>query len=421
MEHRVKIHKKGKIIETQVENGTNLMKFMKQNSLNVNDSCGGRGSCGKCKVTVDGLPPVKSPKEKKLLGMKAMEKGYRLACYNLIKSDLEIYMDNKKEIKSHEPINRTPQRESPSLSRALVSMDHKLFYIEKENASKNHYGMAINIGTTLLEASLYNLNSDTKLGTSSIENPYRPMEKMVPTKTEETLDEINDGQELNKIFVESVNELLETLCLRNEISCTEIYLVILRGSAPFGTQKAKEIGLKTNPYGIAVTMPLEAAQIDANTLGALWGSGMGESKKVSLLVLWGTRIQIALGDKSRIFVVSIPPLPSMEGDDELSGIEAMATLLKQSGIKLSQIEQVYFLGASDDGGELEEAVKMGFIPEKLKKKVKSIDMDLWEDASPGLVSSRTLKKLDKFKKNIHLILWTPKVQKENVKQHGKED
>jgi len=75
-------------------------------------------TCGKCKIKVEGLPEIKSDKEKKLLGSKSIEKGYRLACYNLIKADMDIYLDDsKQEAKIMTETKSQKIRNSPQLKK----------------------------------------------------------------------------------------------------------------------------------------------------------------------------------------------------------------------------------------------------------------------------------------------------------------
>jgi ferredoxin len=69
------------ISETTVKEGKTLLKASKDTRVKLKDSCGGDGKCGKCEVRViSGKLSEPSKEEMKILGLKKIEKGYRLAC-----------------------------------------------------------------------------------------------------------------------------------------------------------------------------------------------------------------------------------------------------------------------------------------------------------------------------------------------------
>ncbi|NLC84826.1 MAG: 2Fe-2S iron-sulfur cluster binding domain-containing protein, partial [Ruminococcaceae bacterium] len=45
-------------IDITAEPGVDLMTLLRQQKKSVSSPCGGRGTCGKCLVEVDGLGPV---------------------------------------------------------------------------------------------------------------------------------------------------------------------------------------------------------------------------------------------------------------------------------------------------------------------------------------------------------------------------
>lgn len=73
---------------TEVEDGDTVIRAALEAGVHVNASCGGEGVCGKCRVlmedgTVDGGISEK-------LSVEDQEKGYRLACQAVVKSDLVV-------------------------------------------------------------------------------------------------------------------------------------------------------------------------------------------------------------------------------------------------------------------------------------------------------------------------------------------
>lgn len=69
------------VSETTVKEGKTLLKASKETRVKLKDSCGGDGKCGKCEVKVlSGKLSEPTKEELKTLGLKKIEKGYRLAC-----------------------------------------------------------------------------------------------------------------------------------------------------------------------------------------------------------------------------------------------------------------------------------------------------------------------------------------------------
>jgi uncharacterized 2Fe-2S/4Fe-4S cluster protein (DUF4445 family) len=74
--------------EVVVDQGENLLRAALAAEVHVNASCGGDGTCGKCRVVVDkGLVTTKgSPK----LSGEEKKEGYVLACLSQVQSDVEV-------------------------------------------------------------------------------------------------------------------------------------------------------------------------------------------------------------------------------------------------------------------------------------------------------------------------------------------
>jgi len=82
--------------EIVVEDGRTLISAAMDAGVHINASCGGEGVCGKCRVIIEqgevegGLS--------KFLSKEDIEKGYRLACQALIKSDLVVRVPTESAI-----------------------------------------------------------------------------------------------------------------------------------------------------------------------------------------------------------------------------------------------------------------------------------------------------------------------------------
>ncbi|MGD9326162.1 MAG: 2Fe-2S iron-sulfur cluster binding domain-containing protein, partial [Desulfobacterales bacterium] len=72
----------------QVQDGNTIIRAALEAGVHVNASCGGEGVCGKCRVLIEDGAVDGGISEK--LSEKDREKGYRLACRAIVKSDLVV-------------------------------------------------------------------------------------------------------------------------------------------------------------------------------------------------------------------------------------------------------------------------------------------------------------------------------------------
>jgi len=83
---RVTFHPMGKVIE--VNKGENLLNVARKAGINIDAPCGGKGSCGKCRVIIEKGEVTTQPTTELTPEEKAM--GYYLACATTVESDLEV-------------------------------------------------------------------------------------------------------------------------------------------------------------------------------------------------------------------------------------------------------------------------------------------------------------------------------------------
>ena len=76
----------------------NLLKVLRENKIEVNNNCGAKGNCGKCKVKILSESYLKiSKSDEKHLSKDELDKGIRLSCMITLQEDIEIELINKKD------------------------------------------------------------------------------------------------------------------------------------------------------------------------------------------------------------------------------------------------------------------------------------------------------------------------------------
>jgi len=97
------------ISEVEVKDGKKVLKAAKNANIKINNSCDGKGKCGKCVIKVlSGKLSEPTKQELKVLGQEKIDKGYRLSCQTQILDDsvIEIINDNEIKVKEEEIGNK---------------------------------------------------------------------------------------------------------------------------------------------------------------------------------------------------------------------------------------------------------------------------------------------------------------------------
>jgi len=85
--------------EVSVERGTRLLEAIIEAGVDINSSCGGKGTCKKCKVIIEG--PTETDSKCKI-DPELMGKGYRLACQTYVAGDITVFVPEEARMLGHQ-------------------------------------------------------------------------------------------------------------------------------------------------------------------------------------------------------------------------------------------------------------------------------------------------------------------------------
>ncbi len=89
-ECKISVIKGDDVKEFSVEGGINLLTALNDNGFNVSNSCGGKGSCGYCKVQVPLGGGQILPTEEIWMSRQEKLSNMRLACQVKVRNDIKI-------------------------------------------------------------------------------------------------------------------------------------------------------------------------------------------------------------------------------------------------------------------------------------------------------------------------------------------
>jgi len=91
-ECKIKVQKEGSEKEIAVQGGNSLLTYLSANKVKISSSCGGKGSCGYCKVKVLKGGGQILPTEEIFMSREEKKNSIRLACQVKVTEDIDIYI-----------------------------------------------------------------------------------------------------------------------------------------------------------------------------------------------------------------------------------------------------------------------------------------------------------------------------------------
>lgn len=271
-----------KTIKIKNKNKTVLNSLREDFNIPLDASCGGKGTCGKCKIKIlDGKTPAIDDEERKLLSAAEIEHGIRLACRITPIDELHLTIDMEREI-SHiledhngfqgdlDPIIKKKylkldkpvlddQRDDISriisaidLKNPLISIDLRksipkvlrandfqvtavysegtLYAVEPGNTETENYAIACDIGTTTIVCYLLNSHTGEIIDTLSELNSQKIFGADVISRIEYAMNNDNGLKSLQEKIVSQLGNLSVQLLKHNNIDKNHFYNITLAGN-----------------------------------------------------------------------------------------------------------------------------------------------------------------------------------------------
>ena len=283
MNGQIKVMINGKTVFARA--GTTLSDI-----LDIEKPCGGRGTCGKCRVKVNGSDT--------------------LACRYIINSDIEVETYEKSEI-----VSETGTKESGVLTDDLC--------------------LALDIGTTTLALALVSLDEKKAVKVVTATNPQRVYGADVITRIDHC--QRNSVKELHSTLINEINRMIAKLGVTVDTMYVSANVTMLHtffgvdctsiGIAPYtpafleGKQEnAEEIGL----IGVnkVISLPSISSFVGADIVAGLHLADMPEDGKYSLLIDLGTNAEVVLYSNKSGVATAAAAGPCFEGANISCGMSA---------------------------------------------------------------------------------------------------
>ena len=209
------------------------------------------------------------------------------------------------------------------------------------------FGVAIDLGSTSIAATLCDLNSGKIVGSMGIMNPQIRYGEDVMSRVSYCMMEEKGLATLNNSVIQGINELTRKIAEKHGIKLDSVFEIVFvanpimhhlllgidpkeLGQAPFPLAfsdslniKSEDIGIIINPESYVYTVPCIGGHVGADAASVLIAEQPQKLKDTTtLLIDIGTNAEILLAKGEEIFACSCPTGPALEGAQISAGQRA---------------------------------------------------------------------------------------------------
>jgi uncharacterized 2Fe-2S/4Fe-4S cluster protein (DUF4445 family) len=381
----------------RVPQGVTLFDAASWNGIAIDSTCGGHGTCKKCRVRFKADAPVPTSLDLRAYTPQEISDGWRLACRTPATADADVEVPplttrpkaatvgvgrqvilrpavRKRYLELTEPtladqvtdleriLNEltdlnpaadlavlralgTTLRQADFKVTAVVA-DETLIAVEPGDTTDRVFGLAFDLGTTTVVATLLDLTTGTPVAVESTLNRQQPFGADVIARISATMLDPAAREKLQELAQETLADLSAAVCAAGGVLPAEVYEVALAGNAtmvhlilgidpePLGVApfimsarllpevRAADLGVPAHPQARAVVFPAFGAYVGGDITAGLLASGMDRDPRIRLFIDIGTNCEIVLGGRDWLLATAAPAGPAFEGASIRCGMRA---------------------------------------------------------------------------------------------------
>jgi uncharacterized 2Fe-2S/4Fe-4S cluster protein (DUF4445 family) len=313
-------------VEVVFEPGQTVRQLLETTECRIHAGCSGNGACGLCRIRAEGPANPPTQAEQLHFGEEGLQRGLRLACQMIPTGDLQVEVLN------------------PAADNGLHAMGGQDFFLpgqceEPNEASKRPLGVAVDLGTTNVSVTVWDLMQGRRLGGVRGLNRQARYGADVLARVQAAADSPEDAAHQQRLALDTIGEGFCDVLLREGRQPHEISRLVLAGNtAQLALLGRRNTELLLDPvwWGrrldclpedtthwlahwnllpdtqVDVLPPL-AGWVGSDALAGVLATGMTKGEAPALLVDFGTNSEIALWNGERLCMTSAAGGPAFEG------------------------------------------------------------------------------------------------------------
>jgi uncharacterized 2Fe-2S/4Fe-4S cluster protein (DUF4445 family) len=381
----------------RVPAGVTVFDAASWNGIGIDSTCGGHGTCKKCKVRIAEGAPAPSPVDIRAFSADELRLGWRLACRAPALSDAVVDVPplltrpkaatvgvgrrvilrpavQKRYLELGEPSLADQRSDLERILDALddlelsadlravrlagrvlraaeyrvtaVIVDDVLIDVQPGDTTAAAFGIAFDLGTTTVVATLLDLSTGTPAAVASALNAQQPFGADVITRISAAMLDPAALGRLTALAHSTLMTLAAQVCAQAQVDPADVYEIALAGNAtmthialgidpePLGVAPfilaarllpevlAADLGIAVHPRARAVVFPAFGAYVGGDITAGLLASGMDRDPRTRLFIDIGTNCEIVLGNRDWLLATAAPAGPAFEGAAIRCGMRA---------------------------------------------------------------------------------------------------
>ena len=325
--HTIRLHPLGK--ELLVNDQTPLIDVLHE--FGVEFPCGGKGTCGKCRVKLIQGEIETTEIHRNKLDRLGLAPEVRLACMSRCSGSITL------EVEQYEHI---------------ILADETEFEFHPEIG----YGIAVDLGTTTLVAQLVDLTNAQILAVETLLNPQVKFGADLISRIQAGLD--GHAGEMMLLIRKSIGGMIRKMVTETGVAPIKVVLVgntvmqqIFRGEDltplscyPFQTDKlgwkhftAEELEWELPVECSILFYPSIGSFVGSDILAGIAATGLHKKQHYTALIDLGTNGEIVVGNAERIIGASTAAGPAFEGANLSMGMRAVTGAISSVKLHMDQM------------------------------------------------------------------------------------
>lgn len=329
----IEVDHKGDVRSAHVERGELLANAVKATGYPLEQPCAGRGTCGKCKVLVQGGIAPPDEIEAAELSQAEQDSGYRLACRARVNGDLHVVLPT------------------------LIVFSNKIFtHSTAFRKQDDPLGLAIDLGSTTVAAFLTSLANGTMYAGAATLNQQTMFGADVISRLDAADHDPDVAARLADLALASIDQAIDGLLLSSKIQRRVKRAVVVGNSAmhhlllrlpvdtlatlPFQPYQAASVRSANGrlagsfPPAVAVDLPpLIGGFVGSDALACLAAFDFDRATEPMAAIDLGTNGEVMVSDGERIVVSSTAAGPAFEGVNIACGMRAAAGAITAATVR----------------------------------------------------------------------------------------
>ncbi|MBS3969693.1 MAG: DUF4445 domain-containing protein [Clostridia bacterium] len=245
---------------------------------------------------------------------------------------------------------------------AYNGRDYEIVRVEPGHDIKPCYGIAVDIGTTTVVASLVDMERGLSIDKLGTYNRQAKLGDDVVSRMIHCSSEQNGLEELQHLVIQTINDLISKLLARNNLSHNDIGIMVtssnttmthlflglhpkyirLEPYVPTATftpvVKGKELGLNIHPEGLVYSFPAVASYVGGDIVSGVLFTNISKKEELTLFIDIGTNGEIVLGNQDWLISCACSAGPAFEGGGITYGTRAMKGAIERVEIDKDTFE-----------------------------------------------------------------------------------